>query len=221
MNPGRRPPLTSLPMKLLLTPLAPTLAVGLLAVLPLTASAHGAPGEHAHAGFLAGFAHPFTGVDHLLAMVAVGLWSALGDRGAPRRLLAPLAFLLLLLAGALAARAGVALPGVEPMIAASLLALGLLIGTAVALPPLAVAAAIGGFAFFHGLAHGQELAGNAALVGMLAGTLLLHLVGFALGRMLGRPTAAVGPLGGARLARAFGAVTALVGAGLLAGGALA
>ncbi len=208
-------------MKRLHLPLAAPFAAALLAALPIVASAHGMPGEHAHTGFLAGFAHPFTGIDHLLAMLAVGLWSALGGPDARRRGLAPLAFMLLLAVGAATARAGLTLPGVEPVIAASLLAVGLLIGSAVALPALPVALSIGGFALFHGLAHGQELAGLAALVGMLVGSLLLHLIGFALGRMLGRPRAAFGRMTGARLARAFGGVTVLVGAGLLVGGALA
>jgi urease accessory protein len=193
----------------------------LVLVLPGLALAHGAPGDHAHDGVLAGLTHPFTGLDHLLAMIAVGLWCALGGRDTHRRWIAPLAFVLLLLTGALAARAGLTLPGVEPMIAASLLALGLLIGAAITLPPALVALAIGGFAFFHGLAHGQELAGVAALVGMVLGTVLLHLAGFALGRALMRPDAAGRHIGGAGIARAFGAVTALVGAGLLLGGAFA
>lgn len=195
------------------------LATVAAAAQPLVAFAHGAPGEHVHEGLLAGLTHPFTGVDHLLAMLAVGFWSALGDRQGLKRLLAPLAFVLLLLAGAVAARLGVALPGVEPMIAASLLALGLLIGSAVVLPPLAVALAISGFALFHGLAHGLELAGDAALVGMLLGSLLLHATGFALGRTLGRANSPAGPLG-VRFARAFGGIMALLGAASLAGGLL-
>jgi urease accessory protein len=146
------------------------------------ASAHPGALAHAHAGFLAGFVHPLTGPDHLLAMLALGVWSALAVRPA---WLAPAAFVALLAAGALAGFAGLAIPGVEPMIAASLLAIGLLLAQRRTLAwPLAAALA-GGFAFFHGAAHGAELAGGAPLA-TLAGLLLasagLHLAGMALGR---------------------------------------
>src|SRR4051794_14302732 len=97
-----------------LLPLRPGLAALALAALPAAALAHpGLPATHAH-GFADGFVHPFTGLDHLAAMVAVGAWSACGTR---RAWVAPLAFLACLLAGALATAHGVAVPGVEPMIA--------------------------------------------------------------------------------------------------------
>lgn len=158
----------------------------LLAATPVLALAHAGHDAGGHHGFAAGLEHPFTGLDHLMAMLAVGLWGALtaapGDRGALLR--APLAFAGMLLIGALAASAGLALPAVESMIAASLLALGLLLALRLSLPAAVGVALVGGFAVFHGAAHGQELSGWQALAGMLLGTVLLHALGLALGRLL-------------------------------------
>lgn len=195
---------------------APVLAL-LFAALPLAASAHTGVDAGLHHGFLAGFLHPLTGPDHLAAMVAVGLWSALAARRAwPDLLWAPLGFALMLLAGALAGLGGLQLPAVEPMIAASLLVLGLLVATRKRLPAFATAALVGVFAIFHGLAHGQELHGEAgaalALAGMLAATVLLHATGIAAGWTLRH--------GHRWLPRIAGAAVALFGVALL-GGALA
>lgn len=149
----------------------------------LPALAHtGALGDHVHPGFIAGLLHPFTGIDHLAAMLAVGVWSALAVRPV---WVAPLAFVALLGAGALGGLAGVAVPGVEPMIAASLLVTGLLIATRAQWPVWAAALVAGLFAFFHGAAHGMELSGVGvaqALAGMLIGSAALHLTGIGLGR---------------------------------------
>ncbi len=149
----------------------------------LPALAHtGALGDHVHPGFMAGLLHPFTGIDHLAAMLAVGAWSALAVRPV---WVAPLAFVALLGAGALGGLAGVAVPGVEPMIAASLLVTGLLIATRAQWPVWAAALVAGLFAFFHGAAHGMELSGVGvaqALAGMLIGSAALHLTGIGLGR---------------------------------------
>ncbi|MDM0032928.1 HupE/UreJ family protein [Variovorax sp. J22P271] len=199
-----------------LTRTAPALAL-LLAALPLAASAHTGVDAGLHHGFLAGFMHPLTGADHLAAMVAVGLWSALTARRAwPDLLWAPLGFATMLLAGALVGLSGVQLPAVEPMIAASLLVLGLLVVTQRRLPPLAAAALVGVFAVFHGVAHGQELAGESGaaltLAGMLAATVLLHAAGIAAGWTLRH--------GHRWLPRIAGAAVALFGVALL-GGALA
>lgn len=174
---------------------APCLAAVTLASL---AQAHvGADGLAYHHGafdsFTAGAAHPLTGLDHLASMVSVGLWSALslGAKSTPSAsakclLSAPLAFAATLLMGALMALNGVTLPGVEPMIAASLLALGLLVATRTALPTGLGAALVAGFALFHGLAHGQELGGHAAaaLTGMILSTMALHAVGIGFGLAL-------------------------------------
>jgi urease accessory protein len=153
-----------------------------LATLSLSAAAHGG-GAHDHGGLLTGFLHPLTGPDHLAAMLAVGVWSAMTTK---RLWMAPLSFAALLLAGALLAQAGVAFPAIEPMIAASLLAVGLLLAARVKLPEAAGAALVGAFALFHGAAHGQELADGAALGGMVLGTVLLHAVGIAMGLGLQR-----------------------------------
>jgi urease accessory protein len=191
----------------------PVLAL-LLTALPLAASAHTGVDGGLHHGFVTGFLHPLTGADHLAAMVAVGLWSALTARRVwPDLLWAPLGFAAMLLAGALAGWAGVQLPAVEPMIAASLLVLGLLVVTQKRLPALAAAALVGVFAVFHGVAHGQELAGEAGaaltLGGMLAATVLLHAAGIAIGWSLRHANRWV--------PRVAGAAVALLGVALLGG----
>lgn len=190
--------------------LAATAAVA-AAALPALAFAHAGDAPHDHGaslGFTAGFLHPFTGLDHLAAMLAVGLWSALTQTGR-RMLAAPFAFAGLLLAGALIGAAGLAsvLPGVEPMVAASVLALGLIAATRWKLSAAASSALVGAFAVFHGLAHGAELGGGTALIGMVAATALLHAGGLALGLKL----RALAPL----WSRAAGGAIALLGLGLL------
>lgn len=149
-------------------------------LLPLAASAHVGVDAGAHHGFMAGLLHPFTGLDHLAAMLAIGYWSAIA---APRRMwLPPLAFASMVLVGALLGLEGVPVPVVEPMIATSLLFIGLLVATRTQLPVWAMALCAGGFALFHGAAHGVELGGVAALIGMLLGTVTLHLAGIWLGK---------------------------------------
>ncbi|MDM0123251.1 HupE/UreJ family protein [Variovorax arabinosiphilus] len=193
--------------------LLPTLAAAALGALPLLASAHvGADGAaHHDIGFAQGFLHPFTGMDHLAAMVAVGLWSALIARSARDVLWAPVGFAAMLLAGALVGLAGVQVPAVEPMIAASLLVIGLLVVTRLRLPGPVAAAVVGAFAVFHGVAHGYELAGDQgagfAIAGMALATALLHAGGIALGWALRRRTV--------WLPRVAGAAVALFGAALL------
>jgi urease accessory protein len=187
-----------------------TAAVAGLALAGTSALAHVGADGAAHHGFLTGFLHPITGPDHLAAMLAVGVWSAMTTR---RLWLAPVSFALLLLAGALLAHAGVAFPAIEPMIAASMLVVGLLLATQVKLPDAAGAVLVGAFALFHGAAHGQELAAGAALVGMVLGTAVLHAAGIGLGLGLKRTSV--------WLPRAVGAVVALMGVnmglGLMAG----
>ena len=163
------------------------LAILLLATLP-QAWAHAGAEPHAHAGAIealrAGAAHPLTGFDHLLAMLTLGIWSGLASR---RPWQAPLAFALVLAMGAALGLCGVALPGVEPMIAASLMVFGLLVGCRTALPAPCAAGVAGAFALFHGLAHGQEFAAGFpawTLAGMVLSTLLLHGLGIAAGRAM-------------------------------------
>lgn len=164
------------------------------------ANAHTGADAGAHHGLFAGFAHPFTGLDHLAAMLAVGLWSA---GTAQRRWLAPLGFVTLLVLGA---TLGLALPAVETMIAVSLLACGLLLMSPWRAP--AGAALLAGFALFHGAAHGQELGGSWALAGMAAGTAALHGLGIALGIQMHQRSI--------WLPRATGLIVAALGVGLLA-----
>lgn len=177
------------------------------ATAPGMALAHAGALAHAHEGLLAGLVHPFTGIDHLAAMLAVGVWSALAVRPV---WLAPLAFVALLTAGALAAMMGLQVPVVEPMIAASVLALGLLIALRRDLPLVAAALLSGAFAFFHGAAHGAELPGAApglALAGLVLSTAALHLGGVGLGHWLAQ--------GRRTLSTWAGSGVALLGAGLL------
>ena len=159
-------------------------------------------------GFLDGLLHPLTGLDHLAAMLAVGLWSALTAR---RLWTAPLAFAAMLLAGALLGLAGIELPAVEPMIAASVLVLGLLVALRARLPAALAAALVGVFALFHGVAHGAELAGaahiSAPLLGMLITTVALHAAGLMAGLSL---------RDNVWTARVAGAGVAALGAALLA-----
>ena len=156
------------------------------AAMPLAALAHTGVDTGAHHGFLTGFMHPLTGMDHLAAMLAVGLWSALVARRAwPDLLWAPTGFAAMLLLGALAGLQGLEVPGVEPMIAASLLVMGLLVAARMRVPGPVAALLVGAFAAFHGLAHGYELAGEPSaavtLAGMLSATVLLHGAGIGLG----------------------------------------
>ena len=169
------------------------------------ALAHVGADAAAHHGFLEGLAHPFTGLDHLAAMLAVGVWSAGSAR---RRWVAPLVFVAMLLAGAMLAQTGLAFPAVEAMIAGSLIVVGLLLVSPKQLPLLLGSLAMGGFALFHGAAHGHELSGAAALAGMVLGTAVLHGLGIALGLNLRRQSV--------WLPRAAGLGVALFGIGLLA-----
>ena len=153
---------------------------------PIAALAHTGVDAGMHHGFVTGFMHPLTGLDHLAAMLAVGLWSALVARRAwPDLLWAPAGFAAMLLVGALAGLQGLEVSGVEPMIAASLLVMGLLVATRLQVPGPVAALLVGAFAAFHGLAHGYELAGEPGaaltLAGMLSATVLLHGVGIGLG----------------------------------------
>lgn len=181
----------------------------LLALASSTAFAHAGHGEEAM-GFMAGLLHPLTGGDHLAAMLVVGIWSAMTTR---RIWVAPVSFAALLLVGALLGIAGVSFPAVEPMIAASLLVIGLLLATQAKLPLALCAALVGAFALFHGAAHGTELASAtpvaAALAGMVLGTALIHIVGLSVGRVLMQRHVA--------LARIAGGAVSMLGVGLLTG----
>jgi urease accessory protein len=156
------------------------LAATILLATSSTAFAH--PG-HDVSGFAAGLAHPFSGLDHLLAMVAVGLWAAQG--GGRKVWLLPATFMTMLAVGAGLAMRWQALPMVEAGIATSVLSLGLLVALSMQLPALLSVAVTALFGLLHGYAHGLELPESAAPVsyalGFLAATAVLHLSGVAVG----------------------------------------
>jgi urease accessory protein len=169
------------------------LILAALPILPAIALAHGDGHPHTHGladSFWQGLVHPFTGIDHLAAMLAVGVWSALAFPRLQAAWRVPVAFVALLVTGAITGFVGLRVPGVEPMIAASVLALGLLVAVQSKMPWVAAAVLVGGFAFFHGAAHGYELAGNTgmaalgALTGMALGSAILHIIGMGLGHGL-------------------------------------
>jgi urease accessory protein len=176
--------------------------------LPSTASAHSETGTVG--GFISGFRHPLTGLDHIVAMVAVGLWGAF--LGAPAIWVLPVVFPLVMALGGALGVLGVPLPGVETGIALSGIMLGLAV-TFAARPPLWVAAVmVGCFAIFHGHAHGAELPHSANAmtyaVGFVISTGLLHLTGIAIGLLTRWQWGRVS-------VRACGVVVAIVGFGFL------
>ncbi|WP_338720072.1 HupE/UreJ family protein [Devosia sp. XK-2] len=185
-----------------------TLAISLAATLP--AFAHLDPG--AHGSIAAGFSHPLFGLDHILAMVAVGLWAAM--QGGRALWLVPAAFVGTMALGFAAAITGMPLPFVEPVILASVIFIGIAIALALPVPTTAVAAMVGFFAFFHGHAHGGELGGAGAwefAIGFILSTATLHALGIAIGLLLART-------GGKTLSRIAGGATALGGLWLAIGG---
>ena len=174
-------------------------------LLPTLAQAHpGIPG-HTH-GFANGLAHPLTGLDHLCAMVAVGLWAA--QRGGRALWLVPSVFVSVMVLGGALGMAAVPIPFVEPGIVASVLVLGVLIAAAVRLPLAVSLLVVGVFAVFHGYAHGAEMpataSGLAYGLGFAAATASLHLVGIGLGLLAQR-------FGSARLVRYAGGAIAACG----------
>ena len=157
-------------------------------------------------GFVAGFAHPFGGFDHMLAMVSVGLWGAF--LGRPLIVLLPVIFPAVMALGGAMGIAGVPLPPVEIGIALSVLVLGGMIAGAVRPPAWLACVIVAVFAIFHGYAHGRELPSAADPVGYSAGfmvaTGLLHVVGIGIGLINDRP-------GGIVVTRSAGGLIALMG----------
>lgn len=166
---------------------------------------------HEHAGhgngFSSGFQHPLLGLDHLIAMVAVGLWGA--QLGNPAIWILPVTFPVVMAFGAAAGVMGLPLPLVELGIAGSAIALGVMVAVA-GRPPLWIAALlVGAFAIFHGYAHGAELpqAVNPLAYGsgFVLATGLLHLTGILIGLMIKWPV-------GAGVVRFCGGLIAVSGA---------
>jgi urease accessory protein len=193
-----------------------TLPLAALAAVVLAATPALAHPFHAGSvGFWAGLCHPFGGLDHLLAMIAVGLWAVqLGGRALWA---VPASFVLAMLAGAGIAFAGIAMPADEFGIAGSVILLGLLIAGAARVPTLAGCGVVTVFALFHGQAHGLAMPATASPLlyglGFVLATAALHGAGLGLGLAGGRIGAALGH----RSLRAAGAAVAGAGAVILAG----
>jgi urease accessory protein len=157
-------------------------------------------------GFKTGFLHPISGADHLVAMVAVGLWGA--QLGAPAIWILPITFPLVMAMGGVSGVIGVPIPFVETVIALSAIGLGLVVALRLRPPLWAAAVLVAVFAIFHGYAHGRELPGAADPVGYGAGfvvaTGLLHLAGILIGTITRRPL-------GAQAVQACGAAIACAG----------
>ncbi len=192
----------------MLKPSLIALAVTIASTLP--AFAHLDPAEHG--SLAAGFSHPLFGLDHILAMLAVGLWAA--QQGGRAIWLVPAAFVITMTIGFAAEIGGLPLPFIEPVILASVIFVGIAVALALPVPTVAVATLVGFFAFFHGHAHGGELGGAGALefaLGFVATTALLHAAGLAIGLTMAR-------LGGPVIARLLGALTAVGGIWLAVAG---
>jgi urease accessory protein len=178
----------------------------LFTLFPLT-SALAHTGAGVAVGLESGFLHPITGLDHLVAMVAVGLWGA--QLGNPAIWMLPITFPLVMALGGLLGVSGVYLPLTEPVVALSGIALGLLIALHARAPICLAALLVGIFAIFHGYAHGRELpeaaSPTAYAVGFVTATGLLHLCGIVIGLLVIWPV-------GARVVRACGAAIGCVGA---------
>jgi urease accessory protein len=177
-----------------------------------TSTAHAHEAEGIAGGFISGFLHPLFGWDHVVAMVAVGLWGAfLGDRAI---WVLPVVFPLVMAFGGALGVLGIPVPAVETGIAGSAIVLGAMVAFAVR-PAMWVAAIIvGAFAIFHGHAHGTELPGAANplsySVGFVVSTGLLHLGGIAFGLLVRWPAGKIA-------VRAGGGLIALAGVGFLTG----
>ncbi len=158
------------------------LPVTMLTYIP-SAGAHtmGAEG----AGFITGLAHPFMGLDHLLAMIGVGIWAAQTGGSAVWRL--PLSFIVMMAVAASISASGYSLPALEPLIAGSVVLLGLMVVFAIRLPVNLTMMLVGLFAVFHGYAHGLEMPQASSPIqygsGFVLATALLHLTGIGLGKV--------------------------------------
>jgi urease accessory protein len=185
------------------------LVAAFLLALPSAAAAH--TGAGSVFGFASGFLHPLGGLDHLLAMVAVGLLAA--QLGGSAMWLVPVAFVATMIAGAHAGFAGLALRGAEFGIALSVIAIALPVALSLGMPTGLAMALVGVFAIFHGHAHGAEIpvGAHAGLYvsGFALATVLIHAVGVSLG-VLGRSAA------GPPVLRLAGGTIVVIGCLLLA-----
>jgi urease accessory protein len=183
-----------------------------LATMLVAAPAYAHTGVHLNFSFESGVLHPLTGLDHLLAMFAVGLLAAqLGGRAIWH---VPGAFVGMMVLGALLGLSGTAIPGVEFMILLSVIAIALPVAFALGVPVAFAMAYVGLFALFHGLAHGAELSSDGQawfyIAGFTFSTALLHAAGIAVGLACGRAAAGQGALA----LRAAGGLVVLAGLGV-------
>lgn len=177
-----------------------------LVTLLLPSLAHAHVGMDHTQGFIHGFVHPLTGIDHIAAMVAVGLWAV--QRGGRAIWFVPLTFVGVMSLSGFLGVLEIPVPVIETGIAASVFMLGVFLAAAVRLPMVASALIVGLFAVFHGYAHGAEMpetvSGLAYGIGFVMATVLLHCCGIGMGLMAGlldRP----------RLVRCAGGATAALG----------
>ena len=182
-----------------------------IAVVGLNSAAFAHVGDHSHMSFAEGLTHPFTGLDHMLAMIAVGLWAS--QLGRPAVWLLPVVFPVVMAIGAVFGMSGYELPWLEIGIAGSVLVLGAAIALA-ARPSLAVSMTlVAAFALLHGYSHGVELptdvSGLSFGIGFIVATLSLHMIGIGLGLLANRVPVRY-------LARSAGAAIAVIGVVLLA-----
>jgi urease accessory protein len=183
-----------------------------LTLVPTAAFAH--PGIGEMHGLTHGFAHPLGGLDHMLAMVTVGIFAwQLGGRAL---WLVPAAFVAAMALGGALAMTGVPVPMVETGIAASVIVLGAIVAFGLDVPVAIAMGLVGLFAIFHGYAHGTEMpldaAGATYAAGFMLATALLHVGGIALGFAVGR----IGDAFGRRAYQLGGSAIALAGAAILA-----
>lgn len=177
-------------------------------IFPVAAEAH--TGVGATHGFANGFLHPLSGLDHILAMVAVGMFAAhLGGRA---RWLVPSAFIGMMIVGGMLGIAGITLPLVEVAIGLSVVVLGLVIALRLDMATWSAMAVVGFFALFHGHSHGTEMpqtvSGLEYGAGFVLATALLHAAGIGIGVATGQR---------ARVAQVIGTAMAIAGVAMLGG----
>eukprot|EP01035_Chromulina_nebulosa_P037207 gene37207-50203_t len=200
------------PERKLMRKLLPALAA-LLAFAPTAAFAH--PGHGEAIGFAAGFLHPMSGLDHVLCMVAVGIFAVvLGGRAL---VLVPLSFVGMMVVGFLLGANGLDLPFVELAIALSSIVVGAVAASGKSMPVAAAMSLVGAFAVFHGLAHGAEMPTNTSglefAAGFMTATALLHAAGIVAAVVVAK----LAGKHGQSAARVAGGAFALGGIGILAG----
>jgi urease accessory protein len=191
---------------MLMSPAVLTTLIAAFVLAPAIALAH--TGHAETTGLMYGLAHPISGIDHVLAMVAVGLLSAHLDGRA--LWLVPLSFVGVMVVGGALGMAGIQVPFAEVGIGLSVIVLGLAVAFRFNLPTLAAMALVGFFAVFHGYVHGAELPAAASglpyAVGFVGATALLQGVGAGFGLLIGR-----------RVVQAGGGAMAVLGVAILSG----